>query len=58
MGNGAPIRGFRHCPGLIDMNVLVVVCQVRKRVDHLLAYRQPRGTTDFLPNFGFKFRDR
>ena len=39
MDNSATVRGFCHRPWLIDMNVLVVVCQIRKSVNHFLAYR-------------------
>ena len=58
MGNSATERGFPHRPGFIDMYVLVVVCQVRESINHLLVYRQPRGETYFSPNLRSKFRNR
>ena len=58
MSNGVPVRRFSHCTGAIYMYVLVIVSQVGKSVNHLLAYYQPRGTADFLPDFCSKFWER
>jgi hypothetical protein len=58
MNNGASVSGLSHCTRPINMYVLVIVGQIRKSVNHLLADYQPRGRPNFLPDFCPKFRER